>query len=62
LGHAALTQPTSLLLGTTTSSSPNGIGYPGSDWTYLVMAVDATEQELARSNRVGEDDFEADTR
>jgi hypothetical protein len=44
----------------TTWSSPNGIGDPSANWTYLVMAVDASEQELARSNRVGEADFEAD--
>jgi hypothetical protein len=46
--------------GTTTWSSPNGIGDPAANWTYLVMAVDAEEQELARSNRVGEEDFETD--
>jgi hypothetical protein len=41
----------------TTWSSPNGIGDPANNWTYLVMAVDETEAELARSNRAGEHDF-----
>jgi len=45
---------------TTTWSSPSGIGDPDANWTYLVMAVDASDAELARSNRVGEEDFEAD--
>jgi hypothetical protein len=40
-----------------TWSSPNGIADPDSNWTYLVVAVDAVEQELCRSNRVGEHDF-----
>jgi len=38
--------------------SQNGIGDPVLNWIYLVMAVDDTENELARSNRVGEWDFE----
>ena len=46
--------------GTTTWSSPNGIGDPENNWTYLVIAVDETEAELARSNRVGEHDFDTD--
>jgi hypothetical protein len=45
---------------TTTWSSSNGIGDPDANWTYLVMAVDVAEQELACSNRVGEQDFEAE--
>jgi hypothetical protein len=45
---------------TTTWSSPNGIGDPNNNWTYLVMAVDEVEAELARSNRVGEYDLEAE--
>jgi len=45
---------------TTTWSTTNGVGDPGADWTYLVMAVDETEAELARSNRVGEHDFDTD--
>jgi hypothetical protein len=40
-----------------TWSSPNGIGDPNDNWTYLVLAVDASDQELIRSNRVGEWDF-----
>jgi hypothetical protein len=51
---------TMLPSGTTTWSGPNGVGDPNTNWTYLVMAVDAMENELARSNRVGEVDFEAD--
>ncbi len=35
----------------------SGVGDPDSNWTYLVLAVDATEQELCRSNRFGEHDF-----
>jgi hypothetical protein len=43
--------------GTTTWISPYPIGDPEDNWTYLVMAVDEVEAELARSNRVGEFDF-----
>jgi hypothetical protein len=39
-----------------TWSSPNGIGSMETNWTYLVIAVDDVEQELARSNRIGEHD------
>jgi hypothetical protein len=46
--------------GTTTWSSPNGIGDPDNNWTYLVIAMDATEAELARSNRFGEHDFDCE--
>jgi hypothetical protein len=45
--------------GTTTWSSPAGVGDAASNWTYLVVAVDEVESELARSNRIGEHDFEA---
>ncbi|MCU0611567.1 MAG: integrin alpha [Candidatus Eisenbacteria bacterium] len=55
VGRAAIVHPP-----TTVWSSPNGIGDPSANWTYLVMAVDATEQELTRSNRVGEEDFAGD--
>jgi hypothetical protein len=41
----------------TTWSSANGIGDPDANWTYLVMAVTTTEQVLAISNRVGEQDY-----
>jgi hypothetical protein len=37
--------------------SASGIGDPNANWTYLVLAVDAAEQELRRSNRIGEQDF-----
>jgi hypothetical protein len=42
---------------TATWSSSAGVGDPDHNWTYLVMAVDETETELARSNRAGEHDF-----
>jgi hypothetical protein len=41
----------------TTWASPNGIAEPYHDWSYLVVAVNAWEQELLRTNRVGEFDF-----
>ncbi len=44
-----------------TWSSANGVGNPGHNWTYMVLAVDASEQELCRSNRFGEFDFSVDT-
>ena len=47
---------------TTTWSSPNGIGDPNSNWTYVVMAVDETEAEITRSNRVGEWDWGIESR
>ena len=40
-----------------TWASGNGVGDPSANWTYLVMAVDEVETELARSNRVGETDY-----
>jgi hypothetical protein len=40
-----------------TWSSGNGVGDPDSNWTYMILAVDAGEQELGRSNRFGEHDF-----
>jgi len=48
---------TSVRPNTTTWTSPNGIGSPQINWTYVVMAVDAQDQELARSDRVAEFDF-----
>jgi len=51
-----------VVLPSTTTTWSSGVGDPAANWTYLVMAVDASEQELARSNRVGEADFETDTR
>ncbi len=44
-----------------TWSSANGVGDPDHNWSYLVMAVNASEQELSRSNRFGEHDFDAGT-
>lgn len=44
--------------GTTTWSSPNGVGDTASNWTYLVIAVDAAETVLATSNRAGEMDYD----
>lgn len=41
----------------TSWSSPNGVGDPNCNWTYMVLAVDASEQELCRSNRFGQFDF-----
>jgi hypothetical protein len=43
--------------GTTLWSSPNGVGDPDWNWTYLVVAVGDYGQEMARSNRFGEFDF-----
>jgi hypothetical protein len=43
--------------GTTTWLSSSGVGDPGNNWTYLVVAVDAAGAEMARSARVGEHDF-----
>ena len=41
----------------TTWTSSNGVGNPENNWIYLVMAVDDSETEIARSNRVGEWDW-----
>jgi hypothetical protein len=40
-----------------TWTSPNGIGDPDSNWTYLIIATNAADQEMCRSNRIGEYDF-----
>ena len=45
--------------GTYSWSSAGGVGDPDNNWTYLVIAVNATGAELARSDRVGEHDFAA---
>jgi hypothetical protein len=42
---------------TTIWPSTSGIGDPAHNWTYLVIAVDASGHELCRSNRFGEHDF-----
>lgn len=46
--------------GTTTWSTANGVGDPTQDWTYMVIAVGAAEDEVGSSNRAGEEDFEID--
>jgi hypothetical protein len=46
--------------GSATWSNSSGVGDPEANWTYLVIAVDATESELARSNRAGEQDYAGD--
>ncbi len=43
---------------TTAWSTPVGLGAPDSNWTYLVMSVDPSDQEMCRSNRFGEFDFD----
>jgi len=40
--------------------SSAGIGIPGDDWTYMIIAVDEMGEEIGRSNRVGEMDFLTD--
>jgi hypothetical protein len=40
-----------------TWSSSSGLGDASRNWFYLVVAVDAADSELARSNRVGEFDY-----
>jgi len=46
--------------GATTWSSALGIGNPNHNWTYLVIAMSDFFQEMGRSNRFGEFDFQAD--
>ena len=48
--------------GTTSWSTPNGIGDPDHNYSYMVIAVDGSQRELTRSNRVGEFDFSVSTR
>jgi hypothetical protein len=43
--------------GSTSWSSASGVGDPSTNWTYQVVAVDASNQEVCRSERVGEHDF-----
>ena len=43
--------------GTTTWSSSSGVGDPDHNWTYLVVAVDGSEQQITQSNRFGEYDY-----
>jgi hypothetical protein len=46
---------------TLTWSTPAGVGDPDSNWSNLVLPVDAAEQELCRSNRAGEHTFPTST-
>jgi hypothetical protein len=46
-----------LPFGTTEWFTPGGVGDPGHNWTYTVLAVDANARELGWSNRAGEHDF-----
>lgn len=43
--------------GTQSWLSPQGIGDPDHNWTYLVIVVDQFQQVIYQSNRVGERDF-----
>lgn len=43
--------------GTTTWSSPNGVGDPNHNWTYQVVAIDASLQDISRTDRFGAHDF-----
>ncbi len=45
---------------TTTWPSSSGIGDPADNWTYIIVAVDGSGQEMNRSNRFGEHDFAGD--
>jgi hypothetical protein len=45
----------------TSYASYAGVAIPDTNWTYLVIAVDASAQEMCRSNRVGEHDFDTTT-
>jgi len=38
-------------------SLTQGLGDPDSNWNYIVIGVDAAEQEIRRSNRFGEHDY-----
>jgi hypothetical protein len=51
-----------LFPGVTSWSTSNGIGDPAANWSYLVIAVDGSQQELTRSNRVGEFGFDTAVR
>ncbi|MCU0613024.1 MAG: hypothetical protein MUE60_14710 [Candidatus Eisenbacteria bacterium] len=48
--------------GTTTWSTPAGIGDPATNWTYRVIALDASSDVLTMSGRSGEFDFSVDAR
>jgi len=44
----------------TSWSSPNGIGDPDIEWTYLLIPVDNSDTEIIRSNRLGERNLQMD--
>ena len=44
----------------TSWSSPNGIGDPDIEWTYLLIPVDDSNTEIIRSNRLGERNLQMD--
>ena len=46
-----------LAISDTTWITPSGIADPDNNWTYQVIAIDGSENELGRSNRVGEYEF-----
>jgi hypothetical protein len=46
--------------GMTSWSSNAGVGDPEENWTYLVIAVDNANQEIVRSTRAGEHEFQTD--
>jgi hypothetical protein len=50
-----------VLAGTTTWSNPNGVGDPDHNWTYQIIAMNASLQDISRSNRFGEYDFSTST-
>jgi hypothetical protein len=43
--------------GTTTWSSPNGVGDPDHNWTYQIVAMDASLNDISRSDRFSAHDF-----
>lgn len=48
-------------VGVTAWSSANGVGNQSDNWTYLLSAIDDSNLEIVRSNRVGEHDFDVET-
>ena len=45
--------------GASTWATDAGIADSTTNWTYLIVAVDSSDQEIARSNRIGEHDFDS---
>jgi hypothetical protein len=44
--------------GTTTWSTTDGIGDPDHNWTYQVVAIESASNDISRTNRLGEFDFD----